>query len=105
IENGLQHFQRVTTPGQMVRDDQGDKAYRACTSSADPITKDSLENQRDDDRTPSDENRGGIKICDRRALLQVHSRNQPEGVNGECKQKKIKCGAIEDASPTEPGKA
>ena len=62
---------------------------------ADAVAKDSLENQRDDHRAPADEDGGGIKIRDRRAFLQIHARNQPEGVDDEREQEQIKRGAIQ----------
>ena len=38
-----------------------------------PSRKDSFENQRDNDRAPADEDGGGIKIGDRRPLLEIHA--------------------------------
>ena len=102
VEHGLQHLERVAAASEMMRDDQRDKADRAGAGCTDAIAKNSLKDQCHDDRAPADENRGGIKIRDRRAFLQIHPRNQTEGVNRKREQQQIKRGAIEGSIPRQP---
>ena len=105
VEHGLQHFEGVAAAGEMMRDDQRDETNRARAGRADAVPKNSLEDQRHDDRAPADENGGRIKIRDRRPFLQIHPRDQAEGVNGKREQQKIKRRAIQRPAPAKPGDA
>ena len=82
-----------------------DEADRARAGRADSVAENSFEDQRDDDRAPTDEDRRGIEIGDGRTFLQIHPRDETEGVDGEREQQQIKCGAIQRAAPTQPRSA
>ena len=88
-----------------MRDDEGDESNCARASRADSVTENPLENERDDDCAPADENRGRIKIGDRRSFLEIHARDEAEGVDGEREEEEIEGGSIQRAIPNEPGKA
>ena len=87
----------------MIKRDETD---RAGAGRADSIPENSFKNQRDNDRAPADENRRRIKIRDRRTFLQIHPRNQTEGVNREREQQKIKRRSrFKRPAPSEPRRA
>ena len=102
VEHRLQHLHRVAASGEMMRDDEGDEPDRAGAGCADAVAKDSLENERDDDRAPADEDGGRIEIRHRRAFLEIHPGDQTEGVDREREEQEIKGGAIERPRPTQP---
>src|SRR5439155_25125123 len=104
VQHGLQHLERVAAACEMMRDDQRDKANRARARRADSVSENSFEYQRDNDRAPADENRGGIKVGDRGTLLQIHPRNETKRVNGKLEQQQIKCRTVEHPTPSEPRK-
>src|SRR5207237_117392 len=45
------------------------------------------------------------KIGDRRSFLEIHARDEAEGVDGEREEEEIEGGSIQRAIPNEPGKA
>ena len=99
VEDGLQHLERVAAAGEMMRDDQRDETDRARAGRADPVAENSLEDERHDDRAPADENGRRIKIRDRRAFLEIHPRNETEGVDREREQQQVKGGTIQGPAP------
>ena len=82
VEHCLQHFQRVSTACEMMRDDQRHKTNCAGAGRADSVAKNPFKYQRDNHCAPADKNRRRIKIGDRRSLLQIHPRHQAERVDG-----------------------
>src|ERR1041384_5793107 len=89
----------------MMRDDQRDETDRARARRADSVSKNSFQNQRDNHRAPADEDRGRIKIRDRRTFLEIHPRKKSEAVNREREQEQIKRRAIQSSAPPEPRRA
>ena len=86
VEHSLQHLERIAAFGEMLSDNQGDKTDRAGAGCANAITEDSFQNERDNDRAPTNKDRGRIKVGDRRTLLQKHPRKEAESVNGKREQ-------------------
>src|SRR5438105_13765067 len=89
----------------MMRDDERDKTDRAGARSADAIAENSFEDERDDDCAPTDEDGRGIKIGDGRTFLEIHPRDETEGVHREREEQQIKRGAIQRTVPAEPRSA
>src|SRR3954466_4357163 len=100
VEASLQHLEGVAAAREMMRDDERDETDRAGAGCPDSVTENAFENQGDDHGAPADKNGGRIKIRDRRALLEIHPRDQPERVDRERKEKEVERRAIQRARPS-----
>ncbi len=72
----------------MVRDEESDEADHRGSRAADAVAEEAFEENAEQNRTPADEDGGGIEIGHRRPAFQIHARDQTGGMNHEGRRAK-----------------
>src|SRR5580692_8018946 len=84
VENSSQHFQAVSVQLEIMCDEQCDEPDHRTADTADPVFVEAFQDNTEQNRSPANKDRRAVKVCDRRAPLQIHTDNQTEGMDQKC---------------------
>lgn len=105
VEDGAHHLEGVARHGEVVGNDEGGESDEGGHGGTDAVAIEAFEEGTEEDRAPTDEDGGGVEVGDGRAVLDIHTRCESKGVEGEGEAEGPEGGVAEGLGPAEPGNA